>query len=136
MANDGKAFIGRGWNFPLLPSSTGSLEWSDGDDNVEHSLRVLLMTRVGERVMRGTFGSHLGEMVFRPGSEQNLRGIEKEIKAVLLHWETRVEVLDVRAEADEDDQTHVTVSLSYRVRRTNTRESLVFPFYLLRGERP
>jgi len=45
-------------------------------------------------------------------------------------------VLGVRAEADADDATHVTVSLSYRVRRTNTRESLVFPFYLLRGDRP
>ena len=31
---------------------------------------------------------------------------------------------------------HVTVALGYRVRRTNTRESLVFPFYLLRGETP
>jgi hypothetical protein len=132
----GKEFIGKGWRFPILPGPTGSLEWTEADDNVEHSLRVLLLTRVGERVMRGDFGSRLGEMVFRPGSEQNLRAIEREITTVIVRSEPRVEVLAVRAEADADDATHVTVALSYRVRRTNTRESLVFPFYLLRGDRP
>jgi hypothetical protein len=30
----------------------------------------------------------------------------------------------------------VSVALEYRVRRSNTRESMVFPFYLLRGEVP
>jgi len=132
----GKEFIGKGWRFPVVPGPTGALEWSEADDNVEHSLRVLLLTRVGERVMRGGFGSRLGEMVFRPGSDQNLRAIEREIEAVIVRAEPRVEVLAVRAEADTDDATHVTVSLSYRVRRSNTRESLVFPFYLLRGDRP
>jgi uncharacterized protein len=132
----GKEFIGKGWRFPIVPGPTGELAWSSGDDNVEHSLRVLLLTRVGERVMRGDFGSRLGEMVFRAGSDQNLRAIEREVDAVIRRWEPRVEVLAVGAEADADDATHVTVSLSYRVRRTNTRESLVFPFYLLRGDRP
>jgi len=132
----GKDFIGTGWRFPIAPGPAGALEWSSADDNVEHSLRVLLMTRVGERVMREGFGSRLGEFVFRPGSDQALRSIEREIDAVLRREEPRVEVLAVRAEADADDPAHVTVSLSYRVRRTNTRESLVFPFYLLRGDRP
>jgi uncharacterized protein len=132
----GKEFIGKGWRFPIVPGPTGELAYTSADDNVEHSLRVLLLTRVAERVMRGDFGSRLGEMVFRPGSEQNLRAIEREITTVLQRSEPRVEVLSVRAEADADDATHVTVSLSYRVRRTNTRESLVFPFYLLRGDRP
>jgi phage baseplate assembly protein W len=132
----GKAFIGKGWRFPILPGPTGALDYSEAEDNVEHSLRVLLLTRVGERLMRGDFGSRLGDLVFQPGSQQNLRAIEREITATIRKWEPRVEVLDVAAEADADDPTHVTVSLSYRVRRTNTRESLVFPFYLLRGDKP
>ena len=132
----GKEFIGKGWKFPIVPDSTGALAWSVEDENVEHSLQVLLMTRVGERVMRRDFGSRLGELVFRPGSEQNLREIEREVRAAIARWEPRVDVLDVRAEADADDATHVTVSLSYRVRRTNTRDSLVFPFYLLPGSVP
>ena len=132
----GKEFIGKGWRFPILPGPTGALSYSEADENVEHSLRVLLLTRVGERVMRGDFGSRLGEMVFRPGSQQNLKAIEREIAAVIRKWEPRVDVLDVTAEADAEDPTHVTAALSYRVRRTNTRETLVFPFYLLRGDVP
>lgn len=132
----GKEFIGRGWKFPILPGPTGALVWSEADDNVEQSLRLLLLTRVGERVMRGDFGSRLGEMVFRPGSDQNLRDIEREVTSVLLAFEPRVDVLSVGAEADAIDPTQITVSLSYRVRRTNTRESLVFPFYLVRGDSP
>ncbi len=132
----GKEFIGKGWRFPILPGPTGALEYSDADDNVEHSLRVLLLTRIGERVMRGDFGSGLGAMVFAPGSEQNLRGIEREVAGAIRRFEPRVDVLGVVAEADVKDATKVTVSLSYRVRRTNTRESLVFPFYLVRGETP
>jgi len=132
----GKEFIGKGWRFPIVPGPTGSLEWSEADDNVEHSLRVLLLTRAGERVMRASFGSRLGDLVFRPGSEQNLHAIEREVGSCIRRFEPRVDVLDVRAEADADDATHVTVALSYRVRRTNTRDTLVFPFYLLRGDRP
>ena len=45
-------------------------------------------------------------------------------------------LIDVAAEADTVDATQITVALSYRVRRTNTRESLVFPFYLVRGDTP
>ena len=86
--------------------------------------------------MRGDFGSGLGAMVFRPGSEQNLRSIEREVAGTIARFEPRVDVLAVLAEADARDATQVTVSLSYRVRRTNTRESLVFPFYLVRGDTP
>lgn len=131
-----KEFIGKGWRFPILPGPTGGLAWSEGDQNVEQSLRLLLLTRLGERVMRGKFGTRLGELVFKPGSQQNLRAIEREVENALLLEEPRVELLDVVAEADAVDPSQVTVSLSYRVRRTNTRESLVFPFYLLRGETP
>jgi phage baseplate assembly protein W len=132
----GKEFIGKGWRFPILPGPTGGLAWSEADANVEQSLRLLLLTRVGERVMRGGFGSRLGDMVFRPGSDQNLRAIEREVSSVILSSEPRVDVLAVVAEADTVDATQITVSLSYRVRRTNTRQSLVFPFYLVRGETP
>jgi hypothetical protein len=132
----GKQFIGKGWRFPIVPGPTGALAWSEADDNVEQSLRLLLMTRLGERVMRGGFGSRLGDLVFRPGSDQNLRALEREVSATILKFEPRVEVLEVLAEADAVDATRITVALSYRVRRTNTRESLVFPFYLVRGETP
>jgi len=41
-----------------------------------------------------------------------------------------VELDDVLAEVRPEDETVVIVSINYRVRRTNTRNNLVFPFYL------
>jgi hypothetical protein len=140
MADD---FRGRGWRFPILPDETGSLAWSEGQENVEQSLKVLLLTAVGERVMRPTFGTEAPRLVFAPGSQQYLRLLEQSIRAAVRDFEPRVDLLDVRAEAGAADagtmpdagsagreEARVTVSISYKVRRSNSRFNLVFPYYL------
>jgi phage baseplate assembly protein W len=140
MADD---FRGRGWSFPILPDETGSLAWSDGQPNIEQSLKVLLLTALGERVMRPTFGTEAPQLVFAPGSDQYLRLLEQSIQAAVRDFEPRVDLLDVQAETDAADPAlrpdagsagragaRVTVSISYQVRRTNSRFNLVFPFYL------
>jgi phage baseplate assembly protein W len=45
-------------------------------------------------------------------------------------FEPRVELEDVRAEMAPGEESRVTVSIVYRIRRTNTKANLVFPFYL------
>lgn len=123
-------FVGTGWRFPLLPGPTGRLEYSDGAENVEHSLRVLLLTSLGERIMRFDFGSRASELVFAPGGQRHLRLLESTVREAIRNWEPRVEVLDVSIEADLEEPERVNVSLAYQIRATNTRDSLVFPFYL------
>jgi phage baseplate assembly protein W len=125
-----KEFLGSGWRFPLLPDAAGSLGWVSADDNVEQSLRILLMTAVGERVMRDDFGTRAPQLVFAPGSRHYLGQLETTVRDALRDWEPRVDVLDVVAELDPADETRAQVSLSYRVRRSNQRQNLVFPFYL------
>ncbi|HYP30286.1 MAG TPA: GPW/gp25 family protein [Burkholderiaceae bacterium] len=140
MANE---FLGRGWRFPLLPDDTGSLGWCEGQANVEQSLRILLLTAVGERVMRPTFGTEAPQLVFAPGSDQYLRRLEQSIQDAVRDFEPRVDLIEVRAEPEVADpgttpeasasgraEARVTVSISYKVRRTNSRFNLVFPFYL------
>jgi phage baseplate assembly protein W len=126
----GSDFIGRGWRFPILPDGTGGLGYTEGDDNVEQSLHILLLTNLGERVMRPDFGSKARQMVFAPGSVQYLGLLETTVRDAIRDWEPRVDLEDVIAEADPSDETKVTVSISYRVRRSNTKGNLVFPFYL------
>src|SRR5439155_19012413 len=111
-------FLGRGWRFPLLPDSTGSLGYVEGDDNVEQSLHILLMTQLGERVMRSDFGTQAPRLVFAPGSVQFLRLLENTVREAVRDWEPRVDLNKVLAEADGTDPYKVTVSISYTVRRT------------------
>ena len=140
MADD---FRGRGWRFPILPDETGSLGWCDGQPNIEQSLKVLLLTALGERVMRPTFGTEAPRMVFAPGSEQYLRLLEQSISAAVRDFEPRVELLDVRAEpgvavagsmpdagSAGREEARITVAIAYKVRRSNSRFNLVFPYYL------
>ncbi|HMF57058.1 MAG TPA: GPW/gp25 family protein [Pyrinomonadaceae bacterium] len=127
MANE---FVGTGWRFPILPDETGGLGYVEGDTNVEQSLRILLLTDLGERVMRSDFGCRAPRMVFAPGSEQSLRLLETTVSEAVRDWEPRIDLEEVRAETDIEDETRVIVNISYLVRRTNTRNNLVFPFYL------
>ena len=132
MANE---FVGTGWRFPILPDLTGGLRYASGDENVEQSLKILLLTNLGQRVMRFDFGSKAPGLVFSPGSVQYLGLLETTIREAVRDWEPRVELEEVRAEPDLDDESRITVNIGYRVLRTNTRNNLVFPFYLGKVER-
>jgi len=128
MKNSG--FLGTGWRFPILPDAAGGLGYVSGDANVEQSLHILLMTGLGERVMRSDFGTEAPRLVFFPGSTQYLNLLEKTIEDAIVNWEPRVDVTDVTAEADPANPYKVTVSVSYTVRQTNNSNNIVFPYYL------
>jgi phage baseplate assembly protein W len=130
-------FLGTGWRFPILPDEAGRLSYAVGEQSIENCLRALLLTATGERVMRPDFGTKAQESVFAPGSNQNLRDLERSVADAVRAFEPRVELDAVRAEADPADDSRVTVSVQYRIRRTNTKANLVFPFYVgLAGSTP
>jgi len=130
----GASFLGSGWRFPIQPDSGGGLGYVEGDSNIEQSLRVLLMTALGERVMRPTFGCAAPRLVFSPGSVQYLRLLETSVREAVRDWEPRVTLDDVTAETVPGDETRVNVNIDYRIRSNNTKTNLVFPFYLGRAE--
>jgi uncharacterized protein len=124
------AFKGTGWAFPLRPDLGGGLGYTSGDANIEQSLLLLVRTVQGERVMRPSFGTRARDLLFAPGSVQNLRLLETTVREAIRDFEPRVLVEQVAAELDPRDETVAVVDVTYRVRQTNTRDSLVFPFYL------
>jgi phage baseplate assembly protein W len=135
-------FLGTGWRFPILPDEAGRLGYARGEESIEHCLRVLLLTALGERVMRPELGTRAPDLVFAPDSAQNLGDLEDSIGDAVRLFEPRVELEEVRAELVPGAEGslaegRVTVSVHYRVRRTNTRANLVFPYYLgLVGSQP
>ncbi len=125
-----REFLGTGWRFPILPDASGSLGYSVGNENVEQSLHILLLTAIGDRVMRPSFGTKAEKLVFAPGSVRYLRLLETSVREAVRDFEPRVDLDSVSAEVEPDDDTRILVSISYRVRQTNTRQNLVFPFYV------
>lgn len=125
-------FLGRGWRFPIVPDAGGGLRYVDGDENVGQSLMLLLSTGWGERVMRGRFGTNARELVFAPGSVANLKALEASIRDAVRDHEPRVRLVGVVVTPDPEQPERVDIEVTYTVRRTNTRSSIVFPFYLAR----
>jgi uncharacterized protein len=128
--------IGQGWRFPIEPDASGGLGYLGGALNIEQSLRILLQTDRGQRVMLADFGCTAGRLVFAPGSTHFLRELETAVREAIRDWEPRVELDGVRAELSARDETIAMVVVDYRVRASNTRENLVFPFYLRDTETP
>lgn len=122
--------IGTGWRFPIRPDGRGRLSYVTGAGNIEQSLKILLLTNQRERVMRAGFGTTARQQLFSPGSEKGLRLLERSVADAIRDFEPRVEVLNLRAEADPRDATHVNVEIEYLIRSTYVRGSLVFPFYI------
>lgn len=127
------AFLGRGWRFPVVPDAGGGLGYLDGDENVEQSLYLLLATGSGERVMRPRFGTGARALVFAPRSPANLAAIERSVRDAVRDHEPRVVLTGVVVTPDPLEPERVEIEVTYTVRRTNTRSSIVFPFYLARA---
>ena len=64
------SFYGQGIGFPVALDPTGAIQLSSGGANIEQSIRIILGTRYGERVMRPTFGCNLKGLVFAPNNQQ------------------------------------------------------------------
>jgi phage baseplate assembly protein W len=126
----GADFLGRGWRFPIMPDASGALGYSEGAAHIEHSLRHILMTAFGERVMRPDFGCEAPDLVFAPGSVQYLRLLESSVRNAIRDFEPRVELEFATAELDPVSTNQVAVRIGYRIRGANSRANLVFPFYL------
>ena len=127
-------FIGKGWAFPAGVTSGGGIAMVSGTDDIERSLRMILMTAPGERVMRPTFGCSIWDLVFAPVNATTLGRVRQAVEQAVGQWEPRVELKDVVPEPDPDDESRVVISLSYVVKATNDRRNLVFPFYVIPRE--
>ena len=127
-------FIGRGISFPLRVDQSGSIATSSGPEGIDSSLRVVLMTAPGERVMRPDFGCRIWELLFEPINANTLGMMAVAVREAVGRWEPRVELEDVRVVPDPGSVGQVLIHIDYVVRTTNDRRNLVYPFYVIPRE--
>lgn len=131
---DGVDFLGRGFAWPLRVDHRGAIALSDGVDNIEQSMCVILSTAPGERVHRPEFGCSIWELLFEPINANTLGLVAQSVRDALGRWEPRIDLEDVVATPDNDRQGMVRIDIAYAVRATNDRRNLVFPFYVIPQE--
>ena len=125
-----KKFLGQGWSFPVETDASGSIRTTEGESDVEQSIRIILATAPGERVMRPEFGCGIHEHVFATVDTTTLNLIETDVRQALVRWEPRIEVLAVESELTDRTSGKLEIKIDYRVRRTDGEFNLVYPFYL------
>jgi phage baseplate assembly protein W len=125
-----KDFLGRGWRFPVAVDAGGGIALSEYEDDVREAIPLILETSRGERPMRPEFGAGVHESVFATLNATSLGSIQAEVRRALVVWEPRIEVLEVAVRAAPGEVGTLLVDVDYRVRATNNRFNLVFPFYL------
>ena len=122
-------FLGQGWAFPVAPKG-GQIEMNSDEDNIDQSIRIILATSPGERVMEPDFGCTLSSLVFAGETGQMLHLAENAVERALKAFEPRIRVIDVVATTDPAVRTQINISVDYLVRAKNSRRNLVYPFYL------
>lgn len=130
---DEESFLGRGVAFPVEPDDFGTLSEVAGETDIEQSIRIILGTAPGERVMRPQFGCGIHERVFDTIDTTTRTLIEDDVRDALIEWEPRIEVQSVDATDAPGERGKLHIEIDYLVRSTDTDSNLVYPFYLEAG---
>ncbi len=134
MPDPTKDFLGSGWKFPPQLDARGRIELSYQDQDVAEAIKIILMTRKGERPMRPEFGSDLHTLIFAPNDAATAGLAKRYVQEALLRWEPRIDNLEVIARPDEIEPARLMIEVRYRLRALNSERNLVFPFYVIPGE--
>jgi uncharacterized protein len=127
-------FIGRGIRFPLGVDQTGALAMTTGPDDIDRSIRLVLATAKGERLMRPEFGCAIWDQLFEPVNANTLGLMAQAVRDAVSQWEPRAELKRVEVAPDDDNPSLVNIGVWYKVRTSNDRRNLVHPFYVIPRE--
>lgn len=129
MFTNTKAFLGKGWKFPISSGPSG-INKSEYEESVKESINIILGTRPGERVMNPEFGCRLWDIVFEPNNHTVYTEIKHIAHESLAKWEPRISVDSVDVESNPNSHERIDIKISYTVNKTNSVHNLVYPFYI------
>jgi uncharacterized protein len=124
------SFLGTGWGFPpTFTRGANTVVMTSDEEDIQSSLRILLDTTVGERVMQPTYGCNLHKLLFEPLNSNTRTQFRNMIERAILLFEPRIKLNHASFEVVQEEGI-LQCKLLYTVVSTNTRYNIVFPFYL------
>ena len=111
-------------HYPFQFDGRGQTRQADESVWIRGLVEQVLFTAPGERVMRPDFGSGLRQLVFAPNSPELATTTQYLVQGALQQWLGHLitlESVDVEAE-----DSALTVSIQYVIRRTGTRQVETF----------
>lgn len=133
------SFLGTGWAFPPAFGAGGAqVEMVSDAEDIEQSLRILLSTQPGERVMQELFGCDLRSVLFEQVDQGLINRITRLVGDAILYHEPRIRLERITVTESPlvsgvliaSPEMALLLNIHYTVRSTNSRYNLVYPFYL------
>lgn len=86
--------------------------------------------------MRPAFGCRVHELVFAPNNPETVGLARRYVEEALGMWEPRISVesVDVATDYADPEAVRLNITVTYTIRSTKDRRSLVYPFYLIEPE--
>ena len=132
--NEVKSFLGTGWSFPPdFNRVDNSVQMVSDVSDIEDSIRIILSTTPGERIMQPEFGCDLKRLVFETIDSTLLASLDHLIYHALLNFEPRITFLNTEVLNLDSPDGRLLIQINFKVIITNSRHNIVFPFYLLEG---
>lgn len=129
-----KSFLGTGLAFPLQVNQRGELAMVSGEKDIEQAIWIILGTRLGERVMRPTFGCRAQELIFEPRDATTFTLMKTYVEEALKFWEPRINVKAIDLSLDDASDSAIYVDIQYEIKETHDVRSIVYPFFLTGNE--
>ena len=134
MSDNVKSFLGKGWSFPpVFDKLSLGVRMEENEQDIESSIRLILNTYPGERLMQPNFGCSLFRMNFESVDKGSVTQIGEIIRVSLLYYEPRILFEKVELVEHNVNDGIAILRLIYKVIITNTRSNIVFPYYIMEG---
>ena len=120
---------------PILPldnSFPNAQQWAfnlgTNLDVLKSSVKMLLITTKGERIMQPTYGTLLRRIVFEPSTDSISTVVQKEITDALTQFEPRVSLETFKIQKSDANGRSVIVDATFLSKISQSTFSLAIPF--------
>ena len=129
-----KTFLGIGWSFPpTFNKESSDVKMVSDETDIKESLEIYFNTKLGERIMRPSYGCVIHEHIFDKIDESILNILSFELTQNIGQIEPRIIVEKIEIKQSSIENGELQISIQYKIISSNVRDNIVFPFYINEG---
>lgn len=102
----------RGFPFPFKVDQAGGITFVEGADKLRQNVVQLLLTDIGERVMRRDYGGGVRALVQDPNNDPLRAIVQHQLSKALAAWEPRAKVQQITIDPSANSGTF-TASVAF-----------------------
>jgi len=128
-----ESYLGIGWAFPPAFVDGFGAKMASAEEDIRQSLEILFSTMPEERIFNVEYGCPIHKWVFEKMDTSVRTLIADAISRAILYFEPRIEVEKTEVEIKDPLESILWINVEYRIKQTNSRSNIVYPFYFGEG---